>query len=615
MVPGRFDIVIDGYGYVTARAVDPNLPFRTQQAALSYTPTFLERTNVGDGYGDNQQDFYLTNSQHDWSGGQGQRFFRVGDPDSARQFYQSSGLDPSIPGQLALGYDFTAASDNKAAAMSVSQTPGVFVYRKTGATASLFTVTPAGTIVDKSDPGAGGQNQWGLCTDGVYTYIAGSTSIRKWDGAAYTTFSATANAGALTFLNNALYSCDGSTLNTYDGTGAKTTLFTWKDATNTALTASAQRPRIIPFGGKLLIFFPQLDRCPKLYIYDGSSTFLVAELPVGTIGYDVFVANGIVYLSGAIFEVPGGMGGGINGAVPIIYYWANGTLGEIWRGLGPIATTISKNLYGMPALASYGGRLVFSSARSIYFFDVSQGAIWLIGTVPLDSSPLSSQAYEIMVGDPSAFLYAESGSAKISLHLYPSTSYVSAGSVTTSWFDFGNALTKNFGGAKVDWSSSNDGTLEIDYSVDDGALSGTLQASAVSGTEYKFPANTIGRKIQLTVTSNKGSTAAPIIKRIYVRAAPVLQSYRVNSFILDLGGAPITHAGSAQNPVRLRDNSDHVLTGEDMRAHLQASIVSQTPLTVTDVTGTYTAVLEPGGCEFDLTRPGQWYAQIKIREI
>jgi hypothetical protein len=45
-VPGVYDVVIDGYGFVFWTSLMQSLPFRNQRAAYSYTPTFLERTNV-----------------------------------------------------------------------------------------------------------------------------------------------------------------------------------------------------------------------------------------------------------------------------------------------------------------------------------------------------------------------------------------------------------------------------------------------------------------------------------------------------------------------------------------------------------------------------------------
>src|ERR1035437_9465698 len=97
-VPNRFDLVIDGYGYVTARAIDPNIPFRVQQSRLSYSPTFVDRQNVSNAYGDNAQDFFLTIRQRDWSLGEQQKFFRAGVDGN---YWMGSAVDTTTPGQVA----------------------------------------------------------------------------------------------------------------------------------------------------------------------------------------------------------------------------------------------------------------------------------------------------------------------------------------------------------------------------------------------------------------------------------------------------------------------------------------------------------------------------------
>src|SRR5690348_14609837 len=91
-VPDRYDVVFslnDGttYGFLYADSVESNLPFRTHKALYSYSPTFLERQNLSNTYGDNFQDFFLTASQADFSEGEQQKFFRVNDQDSVRKYW------------------------------------------------------------------------------------------------------------------------------------------------------------------------------------------------------------------------------------------------------------------------------------------------------------------------------------------------------------------------------------------------------------------------------------------------------------------------------------------------------------------------------------------------
>jgi len=186
--------------------------------------------------------------------------------------------------------------------------------------------------------------------------------------------------------------------------------------------------------------------------------------------------------------------------------------------------------------------------------------------------------------------------------------------MTSSLFDFDSSLRKYMRGVKVEFDSASDGdggSVDIAYQFNSvsGAFT-SLQTGAVSGTEYALP-GTRADSVSLKVTLNKGSsTLGPVFKRWYAKGAPVLTSYRVNEYILDLGGD-----SSMLEPVRLRNGQDHNLTGEQMRANLVTALGSTSPITVTDRTGTFTAILEPANCEFDLTRPGQWYARIRVREV
>ncbi len=113
---------------------------------------------------------------------------------------------------------------------------------------------------------------------------------------------------------------------------------------------------------------------------------------------------------------------------------------------------------------------------------------------------------------------------------YPTTSTASSASVSTSLMDFGNSLSKLFRGIKVDWTAATDGnggSIDIAYQVDsvDGSYT-SLVNSAVSGTENTL-SGVSGHSISAKITLNKGtSTSGPILKRIYVRAAPALQTFR-----------------------------------------------------------------------------------------
>ena len=200
-VSGRFDCVINGQGYVFDRTRESTLYGSRARAEYSYTPTFLERTNVTGAYGDDQQSFFMTVAQNDWSNGEGLKFYRANDLNLKSRYWQSVAVETTVPGQVTLQpkvISISAASNVRASC------PQGFAISSNGhafaTSTNLYTVDSSGTITDQGAHGAGSPNYWGLCTDGVNIYIAGATKIRKWTGSAFSDFSATANAGCVSFI-------------------------------------------------------------------------------------------------------------------------------------------------------------------------------------------------------------------------------------------------------------------------------------------------------------------------------------------------------------------------------------------------------------------------------
>jgi hypothetical protein len=602
MIPNRYDVVIDGFGYIFPNVQD-------ERARYTYTPTFLQRTNVGSAYGDNQQDFFLTASQNDWSLGEEQRFFHPSGEeggDSARRYFRGSALETHIPGQATLLPAIRQVSNSDTVITSCFKTPSSHYYTTSANLKSIAGST--GVVTDHGAHGAGAVT--GMATDGGNVFISGTTKVRKWNGAAFSDFNATASVGALAFLNNALYSCDGAVLRVYDTAGTATTLYTWKDAAGATIAAS--NVRLVPFGGSLLISFPALTGRPQLWIYDGVSTSKIAEFPLSSIGFDLCVLDGIVYLSGTIFDASAGT---TLGVVPVIWYYVNGTIGTLWRSQDSVV--LDYHLYALsfynPALGTLGGRLVFTDTLNLRLleYDPLSGSISTLGTFTTSSNLTytSTPVALSSVGTNVLVTIGGTGSSPTNpdFLIYPhSSNFATSGYIQTSQFDFENALTKVFRGVKVVWSGSN-GSVDLSYSIDGGSFT-ALQTGAVSGTEYTLPANTTGATIAVKATLNY-SSGGPTLKRIYVRASPVQQSFRRCEYALDLTGF------RAGNPVRRRDGSDHTLTGSQMATNLNTAITSTTPLTITDRFGTYTGVLEPGGCEIIEHRPGEFVARVTIRQV
>lgn len=620
-VPGRYDVIIDGYGYVFWNALMQSMPFRNQRAAYAFSPTFLERTNVSGKYGDDEQDFFLTPSQNDWTLGEGQFYFRGNDADRSRRYFTGVAVDTTTaPGRVAMRPATILVNPTGSSVLAMCNgnssdfTTNYYSSVDSG-TPTLHSITPSGSDSSLGAHGAGTVNRWGMCSDGYAIYIAGSSKIRSYGGS-FADFSAATNAGSIAFLNNALYSCDGSVLKTYDGTGAATTIFTWKNAFNTALTPLAQVPKITSFGGQLLIYWPYLTNGPELWIYDGTSTERIIKFPASMVGYDVKVINGVIYLSGLMSTE----GSGVIGLVPVVYFYLNGTADELWRSSKPVPGNISLASPFCPALGEVGGKLVIldQASKRLLEYDPPTGAISNVTNLAVSGSYASSDLPMVSSAGTTILFDFDAGNSSTgnTLGVYPDmANFATTSSVTSSMVDFDNSLTKIMRGVKVEWTGG--GSVDISYLIDGDPVSGSytsLRTSAVSGTEYLLPAATTGRAISVRVTLNN-SGGQPTLTRWYVRAAPIQQAYRRCQYIVDLTGR--IDKGQLNDPVPLRDGSLSTLTGSQMASNLQTAISSQVPISITDRLGTYTGVFEqgPGVTELDEVRPGEYVGQLTTREV
>lgn len=617
MVPRRYDVVIDGFGYIFWNELMASMPFRNQRAAYSYTPTFIERTNISGNYGDNQQDFFMTASQDDWSGGQGQQFLRTNDVTSASKFYAGSQIEISTAGQVTIAPATQNINDgNRAIGLSSCGLPESIDSTKHGYVVGtdLWTMDALGTATDIGAHGAGAvtNSPWSTCSDGLYLYISGASKIRKWDGTSFTDFSATP-CGPIAFLNNTLFGFTAGKLVQYSTTGVQSDVFPWKYADGTA-DGNTANVKLIPFGPDLLILFPYRSGRPEVWMYDGTNTSKIAELPPSTIAYDIIEIQGVVFVSAFVLDSPSGFAAGVT---PIIYAYTNGSVDEVWRAAGPINTNLLLNAM-RPALGTVGGRLVFVDgySRGINQLDLKTGAVSKVGVIVHSENSATDFRCRMSSALSSILLTwgKISNVSTVGPDLFPQlATFAATGTLQTSLIDFDNALTKTMRSVKIDWSGG--GSVDIAYQLD-GLLGSytSLQTSAASGTEYLLPAGTQGHSISVQITLNNSAGNVPTLKRIYVRAAPVQQSYRKCQYILDLTGR---RDRSVNQPVIRRDGTKSNLTGAQMAANLVPSITSTTPISVTDRFGTYNAVFEQGEgiTELDEVRPGEFIAQVTLREV
>lgn len=606
-VPGKFDVWINGRGYVFLDALTPNIPFRTHRATYSYSPTFIERTNVSAGYGDSQQAFWLTYKQNDWSLGEQLKYFRTGDPTASRRYWYSNAVDIRVPGEVTL----RQAVKSVAVGATVSYTATVdnSTAAATGTT-NLFYIDHAGTVTNKGAHGLGAAPSTITGTAGVVwlsTETAGTVGVRRYDGTTYSTFSAT-SASELAYLNNTLFGLASNLLVQWDTAGVRSTIYTWRMPDAGAYNANVSKLR--PYGGKLAILRNVADG-PELWIYDGTAPAIVAKYPANFYASTMEVALGTIFVGGVLVKKDDGTN---RLDTPAVFYYANGAFGKLWdAGTTIQVTSATSQKDTSPALAGYDSGLVFNDETTgrFLYYNPDVGGFHSVG-----SYTVSGTAPQMAATQRSFFHVRGSSTA----YVYPDASNVAAtGKTQTAAVDFESSLTKLFRGITIDADIPSGATVDIAYQLDGvGGTYTTLRTAAASGVEYTFPAATAGRSISAQVTLNKGTSAAgPTHRRVYVRGAPLQQTFPRREYILDLTGA-------APDPPRvLRDGSPDPTVPFDGVTNLIAAATSATPFSITDRLGTFTGIIEPDGFEvFEMhaqnqtpAKSGSYVVKVTVRGV
>jgi len=583
-VPGKFDLIIDGHGYLFAEPEEGN------RAHYTYTPTFLARQNVSEAFGDNQQDFFLTIGQNDWSLGEEQQHFTVGDDARKRRYFSSTGVDPiTVPGEVTIRRTVGTLTF-AGAVLGITETPSkIYCANAT----KVYSVDTAGSITDEGAHGLGSDPaKWGITADARNVFVSNSAQkIRKYNGSAWADF-ATSGADSLCFLGNTLYGYDEThaTFVQYDTSGVQTVLYTWKDALGAALTGSTYATRLRPFGGKIyMLRLVGIRGRAELWQYDGSAVSQLAEFPVNFIAGELEQVDGVAFISGYLSRNAD--------KLPAIYYYVNGTMGRLWK-----SQTAGYTNATWPVMAPYDEGLAFTDDTTgrLLLYNVATGGVHTLGT------------YSATAGTPGM-----AGNSTIIVHTlnsttgyyFPTSTVKSAVTVDSSLIDFENTLPKQFRGIKVNAVIPSGATLDISYQLDSTTGSWTsLQTGAVSGTEYTL-SGVSGQAIAVRITLNKGSSAAgPTLRRVYVRASPFLQSYRRGEYVIDCTGR------DGRN-IKMRNEQAHPLDGLAMATNLVTAITSGATISVTDRFGTFTGVLEPEGCEFVEIRPEEFVVKIRARAV
>lgn len=603
-VPGRFDVVVNGEGYVFLDSLESSIPFRTHRAIYDFSPPFIERSNISGAYGDNQQDFFLTLSQNDWSLGEAQRWFRSTDADRARRYWTGTNVDPvTVPGQVTLRP--TVGSLTFGGAVRACCDGAGVVYAASAT--HLYEVDASGSISDLGAHGLGAApSMWGITSDSKNVYLtttaSGTVGVIKWDGTSFTTFSASA-ADSLSFLDNTLFGFRESMgdLVQWDTSGSLSSLFTWKDGAGSALTGSGYATRLRPYGGKVAILRTVgVRNRTELWEYSGDGVDQLAELPANFNGKDMEIVSGIILAAGFSdrnIDVQ-----------PAIYYYVNGNDGLLWRSNVSGYTTKT-----WPAMTAYGEGIAFTddSTGKLMQYNIALGGVHAMGTYTV------TNATPLMASSGAVLLHTRNATAA---YYFPTTTVSSSGTVITSLIDFENSLQKLFRGIKADFDAPTGSSVDIAYQVDsvDGSWT-TLKTGATSGTEYTLTSVT-GHALAIRVTLNKGTSAnGPTLKRVYARGAPLLPQYRSGEYILDCTGA-------RENPRELRDGSPSPKSGLEMVRDLLTAAQATSPIEITDRLGTYTGFIDLSNSEGwdvyeehpnddDPTNSGSYVVRIVCREV
>lgn len=600
-VPGKYDVVINGEGYMLA-------DIQTIKAEYGYTPTFIQRQNVQGDFGDNQQEFWLTGTQRDWSLGEGQKFFRNTEQGLAR-FWAGSKVDIREPGQVSMrpaNAAVTAAIAGNVGRLPIANTILVL-------SGNLKEIAVDGTVTDQGAIGMGAgadPSPPGVVTDGTDVFFTtengSSVGVRKWTGSAFSTFSATA-AYALAFLNNTLfgYRATDAKLIRYSTSGTASDIFQWKQADGGAAvgTATLSSVSMIPFGGRLVLIIPS-GRGHQMWMYDGTAPAIIAQFPPTFFPNDIAELHGSLFVSGISLRNTGATNQEVR---PTVYYYSNGTVGVLWRSnLWGSGTSGFPAANPWVAISVFDGGLVWNDDNdgTVKFYDPGTGGVHSITTFTTGGGNV--RAFGDGIG---WFILGTNGDAI----RFPTSTYNTSATITSSLFDFDSSLDKLFRGVKIDFdlaTDGNGGSVDIAYRVNDLDSSyTTLQTGATSGTEYTLSGVT-GRSISIKLTLNKGtSTKGPVIKKMYVRAAPVQFSFRKETLLLNCTGR------DGKSPVELRDNTLHSKTGLEMATNLRAAAASTSSISITDEFGTFTGVIDTDGFLIRRMRRGEFLAQVPVRSV
>lgn len=668
----RYDVVIDGVGYMRWEQVDDSLPSRIYQIVpetLQWSPQFIQRTNVSGDFGDNQQDFFMTYTMRDWSGGEGQKYFRQ-QTDKDRTYWDGSNVRPSEqPGSVVVGPKEGTISLPHTGAGSghmsynlawiketLNGTVGdamVCVVNDVGGTALYtFYSTDGGTTwtemcaTSRPASSADAGDLIGGDDSNIYflsrNWNSGHSRIFSCSGAGAASWTAhtqtTANLVMIEWFDGAMYCAASSAiLRTVDVSGGGS------DGTVTAIKdlGGGQIVDMMAAGGVLYLLYCSSQGDFRLMQYDGTNVTEVARLPKGwkapkpsesTIDNSNYnrrlrclaYQDGIVYVGGM---VPGNDALVTNGNTytyrAALWFFDGGNSGLLWE------SNVMQQTYkrgGGAVCVIDGGIIVFADhiAERLMAYDPRTGGVFTLSTIATVPSGSSIPPLWRLEYDPSnsvIFGVWENAFAADSDPYYTVTSLAinrwrlrtsgaSSGYVATSLFDFDSSLLKYFAGVTINGETE-------PYSGDGGASTFDIyyQLDGVNGAYTLLQAGAVpgteyridqtAHSISVKIVLNNAHTYGPALTRIGVRAAPIQQIFRQRAYILALF-----------DDIDLLDGSEEARTPAQMRKQLETSLTKNTPIQVSDETMTNVLmVFDSNNTEIRMLRKNEYIAFVYLREV
>jgi hypothetical protein len=276
---------------------------------------------------------------------------------------------------------------------------------------------------------------------------------------------------------------------------------------------------------------------------------------------------------------------------------------------GTTSTTGNNNEIWLAFFANFGNEVSIDDAASfdlssitnsfgVHLVNGSRPIVSAIASKVVSSTGTANTSIDITESEPWTGIVATFESKTIGSGFYfPSGDTATGATITSPLFDFDSSQDKLFRGIKIDYDEADDGdggSVDISYQIDDLTDSSytLLQSSAVSGTEYAVGdvgSQIVGRSISIRIALNKGtSTDGPKLKRIYVRAAPIINQKRRDLYHIDATGSQ-----HGKNATLDHTNAAIARSGQIIFNELKSFAGSGSLLTITDVDGdSYTGVIE-----------------------